>query len=187
MIEHGRWGELWPDSWHSSRWNSGKQCTNCMATVEPLKRVHKSSIMYLIPRNYYFLTSMNYRVKKYIKFRVFISSWFLWLQIRWTLIITVKMAPRCPPDEGRLEEVSTCALRTCEPLACCSVHGWVLAITCDQASRKWSQVPRTFLYAQFQWTEGNKLRPARLDRDDSWQRRYQPNHGTGQLNTRNIS
>jgi hypothetical protein len=27
------------------------------------------------------------------------------------------------------------------------VHGWVLAITCDQASRKWSQVPRTFLYA----------------------------------------
>ena len=47
------------------------------------------------------------------------------------------MPPICPPDEGRLEEVSTCALRTCEPLACTAGYLRSLAIWRLASDRKY--------------------------------------------------
>jgi hypothetical protein len=47
-----------------------------------------------------------------------------------------KMPPRCRQDEGRLEEVSMCALRTCEPLACTAGYLRSLAIRRLAMTRK---------------------------------------------------
>jgi len=54
----------------------------------------------------------------------------------WTTLM-VKMPPRCCPDEGRLEEVSMCALQTCEPLACSAGYLWSLAIRHLTSDRKY--------------------------------------------------
>jgi len=53
------------------------------------------------------------------------------------MIVTVKMPPRCPLDEGRSEEVSTCALRSCEPLACTAGYLRSLAIRRLASDRKY--------------------------------------------------
>ena len=47
------------------------------------------------------------------------------------------MPLRCPPEEGRLEEVSTCALRTCEPLACTAGYLRSLVIRRLASDRKY--------------------------------------------------
>jgi len=107
---------------------------------------------------------MNYRVRKYI-----LNFEYLLMFISSVASVTTDTlnngwdAPKMPSgwrEVGGSQHVCPTDLRaTC-------VHGWVLAIACDQASRKWSQVPRTFLYAHQAGRSSDIVRALKtLDRD----------------------